>query len=210
MRFLSTGPPNAPATLLLAHGAGAPMDSPFMNALGAALAERGLHAIRFEFDYMAGRRSGGGRKPPPRADRLMPEYRAAVDELASPSPLFIGGKSMGGRVATMVAEELFGAGRIAGLVCLGYPFHPPARPQQTRTAHLEGMSVPALICQGSRDPFGTREEVAEYDLSPSIRIRWLENADHDLRSPRGSGRRQRDNLDEAADAIAGWIGALVK
>jgi predicted alpha/beta-hydrolase family hydrolase len=135
----------------------------------------------------------------------MPEYRAAVESLGPASSLFIGGKSMGGRVASMAAEELFQGGKIAGLICLGYPFHPPGRPEQLRTAHLERLSVPALICQGSRDPFGTREEVSGYALSASIRLHWLEGADHDFRPPKGAGKRQRDYLEEAADAITDWI-----
>jgi predicted alpha/beta-hydrolase family hydrolase len=206
MHLLESGPKDAIATLVLAHGAGAPMDSPFMNAMAAALAERKLRTARFEFGYMAARRDGTGRRSrPPRAERVLPEYRSAVDALGPASPLFIGGKSMGGRVASMVAEELFQTGRIAGLVCLGYPFHPPGRPEQLRTAHLERLSAPALICQGTRDPFGTQEEVTAYPLSASVRLHWLGGADHDFRPPKGAGKRQRDYLAEAAGAIATWI-----
>jgi predicted alpha/beta-hydrolase family hydrolase len=120
-------------------------------------------------------------------------------------PLFIGGKSMGGRVASMIADELFRAKKIAGLFCLGYPFHPPAKPEQLRTAHLRELSVPTLICQGTRDPFGTREEVETYPLSPSIRIRWLGSGDHDFRPAKGSGLTAKGNLGSAADAVAEWI-----
>ena len=107
---------------------------------------------RFEFGYMAGRRTEAGSKPPPKAEKVMPEFVAAIDDLGPTNgPLIIGGKSMGGRVASMVADPLFEAGRIAGLLCLGYPFHPPGKPEQLRTKHLVDLKTPALICQGTRD-----------------------------------------------------------
>ena len=194
MNLLRDGPDDAPASVVLAHGAGAPMDSAFMNQFAKALAERGLCTIRFEFAYMAGRRTGEGRKPPPRAERVMGEYRELVDGLDEGRPLFIGGKSMGGRVASMVADDLFDAGKVAGLVCLGYPFHPPGRPEKLRTAHLETLRTPALICQGTRDPFGVREEVETYPLSKAIRVHWLEDGDHDFRPRREWGERRKRTL----------------
>ncbi|HVX81024.1 MAG TPA: alpha/beta family hydrolase, partial [Devosiaceae bacterium] len=129
--FLFDGPEDARVTILLAHGAGAPMDSASMTAAAKALAAAEFRVARFEFSYMAARRAGEGRKPPPRAESVMPEYVRAVDDLGpTDGPLIIGGKSMGGRVASMVADALFEARRIAGLLCLGYPFHPPGRPAQ--------------------------------------------------------------------------------
>src|SRR5690606_26181527 len=124
MHFLFDGPQDGIATVLLAHGAGAPMDSPALNALAEALAGEGFRVVRFEFGYMADRRNGQ-RKPPPRAENLIPEYRAAVEALDAPGPLIIGGKSMGGRVASMLADDLYAEGKIAGLICFGFPFHPP-------------------------------------------------------------------------------------
>ncbi len=141
------------------------MRTPFMEAVARLLAERNIATVRFEFAYMAARRQGGSRKPPPKAERLMDEYRAAVAGLPAGAPLLIGGKSMGGRVASLVADELHAQGRIAGLVCLGYPFHPPKKPDQLRTAHLVGLRCPALIVQGDRDPFGSRSEVEGLALS---------------------------------------------
>ena len=203
-RFLVDGPATAPATVLLAHGAGAPMDSASMNAAAAALAEEGFRVARFEFAYMAARRTGG-RKPPPRAETLTGEYATAVEALAAEGPLVIGGKSMGGRVASMVADELHAAGRIAGLVCLGYPFHPPEKPSQLRTAHLGDLKTPALICQGTRDPFGTRDEVAAYALSPVIEMLWLEDGDHDLKPRKSvSGFSAADHLRTMAKAVRRW------
>ena len=167
--FLFDGPEDAPATILLAHGAGAPMDSASMTATAKALAAAGLRVARFEFGYMASRRTGG-RKPPPRAETLIPEYRDAVAALGAEAPLVIGGKSMGGRVASMVADELHADNTIAGLLCLGYPFHPPGKPEQLRTAHLAGLKTPTLICQGTRDEFGTPDDVAGYTLSPAVEL----------------------------------------
>ena len=203
--FLFSGPEDAAITLLLAHGAGAAMDSAAMNAATDALVATGLRVVRFEFAYMASRRTGEGRKPPPRAETLVDEYRAAVDALDSFGPLFIGGKSMGGRVATMVADDLYGAGRIKGVVCLGYPFHPPAKPDQLRTRHLEKLECPLLICQGTRDPFGTSEEVPVYDLSGAIRVEWLEDGDHDLKPRKAiSGFTAAQHLETMARTVAAW------
>lgn len=209
--FLLDGPEDAVATLLLAHGAGAPMDSPAMTAATMALAGVGFRVARFEFAYMAGRRTEAGRKPPPRADKLIPEYLAAVEALGPVSgPLIIGGKSMGGRVASMVADDLHATGRVAGLLCLGYPFHPPGKPEQLRTAHLEGLRTPALICQGTRDPFGTRDEVTTYPLSSGIELFWLEDGDHDLKPRKSiSGLSAADHLTSMAKKARSWAETLL-
>jgi predicted alpha/beta-hydrolase family hydrolase len=204
MNLLEEGPDDAAIHVLLAHGAGAPMDSASMNAAAKALAAEGFRVLRFEFGYMAARRSGH-RKPPPRAETLMGEYVEAVEAVATDRPLIIGGKSMGGRVASMLADQLHGRQRIAGLLCLGYPFHPPAKPEQLRTKHLVGLTTPTLICQGTRDAFGTRDEVAGYDLSSTIEILWLEDGDHDLKPRRGvSGFSAADHLTTMARATRQW------
>jgi len=201
--FLFDGPEDARFTLLLAHGAGAPMDSASMNATARALAAAGLRVARFEFGYMAARRSGGHRKPPPKAETVIPEYVAAVDDLGPTNgPLLIGGKSMGGRVASMAADALYDAGRIAGLVCLGYPFHPPGRPTQLRTAHLKDLRTPTLMVQGTRDEFGVPDEVATYDLSKQIELLWLEDGDHDLKPRKAiSGFTTAQHLATLADSV---------
>jgi predicted alpha/beta-hydrolase family hydrolase len=204
-KFLIDGPARAKHTLLLAHGAGGPMDTPTMTAAAKALAEAGFRVARFEFEYMAARRRSPGRKPPPRAEKLGPEYLAAIDALKAKGPLIIGGKSMGGRVASMIADDLHAAGRIVGLLCLGYPFHPPGKPEQLRTAHLAKMKTPALIVQGTRDPFGNRHEVSTYALSKTIKILWLEDGDHDLKPRKSiSGFSAADHLETAAQAAAAW------
>lgn len=209
--FLFDGPEDAAVTILLAHGAGAPMDSASLTATAKALGAAGLRVARFEFGYMASRRTGEGRKPPPRAETVKPEYIAAVAALAATGPLVIGGKSMGGRVASMVADELLAAGKIAGLLCLGYPFHPPGKPEQLRTKHLADLKTPTLICQGTRDEFGTRDEVAGYALSDRIELLWLEDGDHDLKPRKSvSGFSAADHLRTVAATVSDWAARITR
>jgi len=203
--FLFDGFDTAPVTILLAHGAGASMDSPSMTATAKALSTAGFQVARFEFHYMAARRYGQ-RKPPPRAETVNPEYIKAIADLRArgvTGKLIIGGKSMGGRVASMVADDLHAAGKIAGLLCLGYPFHPPDKPDQLRTKHLVGLKTPALICQGTRD------EVAGYGLSDAIEVIWLEDGDHDLKPRKGiSGFSTADHLKTMAETVKAWAGRI--
>ena len=153
------------ARFLCAHGAGAGIETPFLTAMAGLLAQRGIATYRFAFAYMTAQQHGGTRRPP-RAESLIDEFRAAAAAMPTDVPVLIGGKSMGGRVASLVADELHGRGCIAGLVCLGYPFHPPNKPDQLRTRHLLNLACPALFVQGERDPFGTRAEVETFSLSP--------------------------------------------
>ena len=186
--------------IALTHGAGAPVDDPFLEAITRELVARGLRVARFEFPYMAARRRDGRRRPPDRQPVLLDTWRAAVAALGGGAGLVIGGKSMGGRMASLVADEV-GA---RGLVCLGYPFHPPGKPEQLRTAHLERLRTPALIVQGTRDPFGGRDEVAGYRLAPAIRLHWIEDGEHSLVPRKGSGRTRAENLAAAAEAVASF------
>jgi uncharacterized protein len=206
--LLASGPDDAAVSLLLAHGAGAGMESPFMAQMADLLAARGVHSLRFEFGYMAARRGGGKRRPPPKAELLIPEYRAAVTaalQAIGGRRLAIGGKSMGGRVASFVADELRAKGEVQALVCIGYPFHPPNQPGKLRTAHLEKLACPTLIVQGDRDPFGGKAEVEAYALPAAVRFHWASDGDHDL-GPRGaSGFTRKGNLAAAADAIAAFL-----
>ena len=157
-RYLINGAGDGRPTLVLAHGAGAAMDHPWMDRICALIAAQGVRTVRFEFPYMAVRRISGRRPGPNPARVLEATWREVVEELGAEG-LVVGGKSMGGRIASMVAEE---AG-VAGVVCFGYPFHPPGRPEKLRTAHLEAIETPVLIVQGERDTFGRPEEVAGYD-----------------------------------------------
>jgi len=187
IEMLWDGPKRRRPRVLLAHGAGAGMDSPFMEHIARELAAAKLSVARFEFPYMARRRQTGSRTPPDRAPVLLDCFRQAVSQLGAASELAIGGKSLGGRMATLLADEL----GVAAVVCLGYPFHPPGRPDKTRTEHLRALATPCLIVQGTRDPFGTQRDVAQYVLSRRIRITWIEDGDHDL-SPRRSAGFDRD------------------
>jgi hypothetical protein len=186
------------------------MDSAAMNATAKALAAAGFRVARFEFGYMASRRTAAGKRPPPKAETVMPEYVAAIDDLGpTRGPLIIGGKSMGGRVASMIADAEFAAGRIAGLLCLGYPFHPLGRPAQLRTKHLIGMQTPALICQGTRDEMGGRFEVGDYGLSDAIEVLWLEDGDHDLKPRKAvSGFTTAGHLKTVADTVTAWVNRI--
>jgi hypothetical protein len=202
--LLLDGPADATATVVIAHGAGAPMDSPFLADVARGLASRGLRVARFEFPYMHRRREGGRRAPPDPPPVLEATWLEVVDALGGGASLVIGGKSMGGRIASHVADR---AG-VRGLVCLGYPFHPPRQPGKLRTAHLADLRTPTLIVQGTRDEFGSREDVAGYTLSPAIRVLWLEDGDHSFKPPRGSTRTAREHLDHAIAAAAEFAAGL--
>lgn len=197
--WLHTGPESP--CLVLAHGAGAPMDSDFMEQMASLLAERGVGVIRFEFPYMQQRRNGGKKRPPDRQPVLLDHWRQVIDKLGNRASLFIGGKSMGGRMASMLVDEL----PVQGCICLGYPFHPPSKPEKTRTEHLQSLKAPVLIVQGTRDALGKQEEVEGYELSDSIRLCWLEDGDHDLKPRVRSGFTHDQHLKQAADAIAEFI-----
>jgi predicted alpha/beta-hydrolase family hydrolase len=198
------GPPEARRTVVLAHGAGAPMDSPFMNRVSAGLAARGLRVARFEFPYMMRRRSEGRRGAPDREPVLRSRWTEIVERLGGGERVVVGGKSMGGRIASMIADDV-GA---RGLLCLGYPFHPPGDPGRLRTAHLADLRTPALFVQGTRDAFGTREDVVGYRLSSAIRIHWIDWGDHSFKPPARSGRTEKQNLDEAITAAAEYVEGL--
>jgi predicted alpha/beta-hydrolase family hydrolase len=188
-------------TFLFAHGAGAGMDTPFMNAVAEGLEERGIRVIRFEFPYMAARRRGERRGPPDREPVLLQAWRDVVAANGGGPDVAVGGKSLGGRMASMVADEL----QVRAVVCFGYPFHPPGQPEKLRTRHLASLRTPALILQGERDPFGTREEVAAYALSPSICVEWLRDGDHSFKPRKSSGTTERENLARAVALTAEFL-----
>lgn len=208
-KLLWTGPQKAAWTLLLAHGAGVGMDSPFMVAFAEGLAAQGksiggLRVARFEFPYMQARHQGK-KKPPDREPVLLETWRCMITSMVDGGfprqRLLIGGKSLGGRMASLIADEQ----RVAGLICLGYPFHPPGKPQQLRTPHLQALKTPTLICQGTRDPFGKATEVTHYGLSEAIQIYWVEDGDHSFKPRKASGRTETENWEAAMAAIIDFI-----
>ncbi len=202
IHLLIDGPEDAARSFVFAHGAGGAMDSSFMTRVAQGMAARGIRVIRFEFPYMAARRRGGKRGVPDRQPQLLDTWRRVVAEVGNASSLMIGGKSMGGRMATMVADEL----GVRGLICFGYPFHPPGDANRLRVSHLEHLRTATLILQGTRDLFGTREQVSDYDLSPNIRLEWLEDGDHSFKPRRSAGVTEQQHVDQAIKLAAEFVG----
>ena len=191
------------ATLILAHGAGAPMDSEFMQTMAQSLTSRGIAVLRFEFAYMAARRLDGKKRPPSPQAKLLEQWREVYRRVRQQvaGPLAIGGKSMGGRMASLLADEL-GAD---ALVCLGYPFYAVGKPEKPRVAHLSELRAPTLIIQGERDALGDRQAVAGYTLSEAITLHWLTAGDHDLKPLKSSGFSHQQHMQAAADVIAQFL-----
>lgn len=201
--FLVDGPADATWTVIFAHGAGAPMDTPFMQGIAQGLSQAGHRVVRFEFPYMRRRRTEGLKAGPDRMPKLLDAFREAV--AAHPaSRVALAGKSMGGRVATHLAAEV---GADAVLV-FGYPFHPPGKPERTRTEHLVDQRVPTLILQGERDPFGRPDEVAGYGLPASLRVHWLADGDHSFKPRKASGHTLQGHLATACEVAHDFLQGL--
>ena len=194
----------AGVTLILGHGAGADQTSAFMVAFATALAERGIEIVTFNFLY-----SEHGRRIPDPNGRLESCWRAVIESvrgrITSDGKLAIGGKSMGGRIASQVAAD--GVEDLAGLVFLGYPLHPPGRPDRLRVAHLPGVRAPMLFVQGSRDAFGTPAELQPIigRLQPSADLFVVEGGDHSFKVPRSAGVKQSDVHRAIQDRIETWL-----
>ncbi|WP_223268757.1 alpha/beta family hydrolase [Marinobacter nauticus] len=192
---------DAKAVMILAHGAGAPMDSLFMELLAEALAGQGIESVRFEFPYMVKRREDGRKRPPDRQPALLAAFEDQVslarEELGSQVPLLVGGKSMGGRMATLLA-----AGKcrdVDGVACYGYPFHPPGKLDRWRIEHLGEVAVPLLVVQGTRDPFGKPDELkAQGQITGLTRLCWLDGGNHDFQPLAQQPEQQADLIAQAA------------
>lgn len=197
--------PSPWAAVVLAHGAGAGQASPFMVRLAKRFSAHGAACATFDFPYMTERRRVPDR--PAVLEQAWRDAAAAARAHFGPLPLFIGGKSMGGRIASHVAADR-SAGEVAGLILFGYPLHPPGRPQQRRDAHLPQIAEPMLFVQGSRDPFGTGEEIRS--LLPSLRratLHEVPGGDHSLKAP-ARDRGAIDPIDAAIAAALEWMRAL--
>lgn len=194
------GASDAPARILLAHGAGAGMDHAFLTELSRLLAGLDIEVVRFNFPYMSKRALDGKRRPPDRQPVLLDHWRERVREFAHPR-LFVAGKSMGGRMAAEICDEM----DAAGLIVLGYPFHPPAKPDSWRGEVLKQIKTPTLLLQGERDTFGTRAELADFPFSPAVSVHWLTDGDHGFKPRKASGLSEQENLQQAADRIRGFI-----
>ncbi|MNF95391.1 Alpha/beta hydrolase family protein [compost metagenome] len=174
-----------------------------MSDMAARLAAQGVNVLRFEFPYMAQRRLDGGKRPPNPAPKLLECWREVYAQVRRhvTGPLAIGGKSMGGRMASLLADEL-GAD---ALVCLGYPFYAVGKPEKPRVEHLAGLKTRTLIVQGERDALGNREAVEGYSLSPVIEVFWLVAGDHDLKPLKASGFSHEQHLAAAAERVASFL-----
>lgn len=200
------------AQLLLTHGAGASCESDFMQQLAAALRLEQIEVSLFNFGYMQARLLNGTKRPAPQAAVLVPELTQALAELGSTLPLFIGGKSMGGRVASLWAAQQIAlphdsAARVQGVFAYGYPFHPP-RKTNWRTEHFSALSYPLHIIQGERDPFGSQAELTTMHW-PAVTIDWLNSADHDFKPLKSSGLTQQGLIKQAANLTSRYIDVVI-
>lgn len=191
------------AVFIFAHGAGAGMASDFIQDMARLLCERNITVICFNFPYMQTMVESNKRRPPDKIDKLEAHFLALTEAIASSAavPVFIGGKSMGGRVSTRVLEKS-GA---TGAIVFGYPFHPPGKPDKLRTEHLEKISKPVCIVQGERDTFGTQQEVTAYSLSDKVKVHFLPDGDHSLKPRKASGYQYSEHLISAADTASKFI-----
>ncbi|MEH6453755.1 MAG: alpha/beta family hydrolase [Psychromonas sp.] len=209
MDVIFNGPKDGPL-FVFSHGAGAPLSSDFMEKVSLGLAEQGIRVARFNFNYMQIRVDTGSRRPPERAPKLIEQFNHVIAQLDS--PMVIGGKSMGGRMASLVAAELISGtdSPIKGIACLGFPFHPAGKPEKLRTEHFPSITQDTLIIQGDRDKLGSKEEVAGYGLPETIQWLWLEDGDHDLKPRVKSGFSHQQHLTKAIDTLATFIKLTLK
>lgn len=203
MNIIYNNVENPKAHLILAHGAGAGCHSEFMVSMSQLLAAHNIGVYRFNFQYMQRIEDEGKRRPPSKAPVLIKEFTDILTNICEnvKTPVWIGGKSMGGRMASMMADNQ----SVAGVVCLGYPFHPPGRPEKLRIDHLQSTSKPMLIVQGERDTFGSQNEVSDYTLDPDIELIFMEDGDHSLKPRKSSGLNHSSHIASAADAIADFV-----
>lgn len=186
MNLIYDGPKDGPL-FLFAHGAGADAESEFMSTIAKNLADKGVRVARFNFPYMQQRLVDGKKRPPNRAPQLVEFYSELIKIIGQ--PVYIGGKSMGGRIASMVASQQDTELNqlIQGVICLGYPFHPIGKPDKLRIEHLKDIKAPLFIAQGTRDKLGSKEEIETYELYKKINFLWLEDGDHDFKPRVKSG-----------------------
>ena len=190
-------------TIILAHGAGAPMDSDWMNAITEKLESHNINVIRFEFPYMDKRRKTGKKSPPDRAPVLMESFNDIINQQSG--DVWIAGKSMGGRIASVIAPDNT---KVLGVIAYGYPFHPPGKPEKLRTEHLQKYSKPMLIVQGENDPFGKVGEWKGFTIDKKIEIFPIEEANHDLKPNKSTGMDLDNALDKAVEKTVSFITAV--
>ncbi|MBL4789823.1 MAG: alpha/beta fold hydrolase [Kordiimonadaceae bacterium] len=192
------------ARFLLAHGAGAGKESAYLQFFAQSIAAAGIECILFNFPYMTLMQETGKRRPPERAPKLLDHFRSLISHLneddgSSKTPLIIGGKSMGGRMASMLMAE--DPALADGLLLLGYPFHPPGKPEKLRTAHLKDITAPTLLIQGERDTFGGRAFLEKLSLPDTFETHLSPDGDHSFKPRKASGHTQEGNWAEAVRLI---------
>lgn len=180
---------NAKALVIFAHGAGADMEHEYITDLVNLLNAQQLNVLRFNFPYMDKRKLDGKRRPPDRMPILIASYKSILASINSSLPVFIAGKSMGGRVAATIAsdESMMTLHKVRGVICLGYPFHPVKKPENLRLVPLQETQRPVLILQGDRDALGNKSEVDSYDISKHCQVHYFADGDHDLKPRVKSG-----------------------
>ena len=206
---LVQAPPNARACYVLAHGAGAGMTHPFMAAVSAGLAERGIASLRYQFPYME---RGSKRPDPPKiAQATVRAAVAAAAEVLPGVPPIAGGKSFGGRM-TSQAQAAAPLRNVRGLAFLGFPLHPPDRPSADRAAHLSDVKIPMLFLQGTRDAFAALDQLRPVCAALGTRttLKLFDDADHSFHVPARTGRRDADVLRDMLDALAAWLDGVLK
>jgi predicted alpha/beta-hydrolase family hydrolase len=229
MNLIYNGPVDGPL-FVFAHGAGAPATSDFMETIAHGLALRGIRVVRFNFPYMQQRVDNGTRRPPERAPKLIAQFEQIIAEIDQ--PMVIGGKSMGGRMASLVAAQLFtdneaadneaadnetvdnntidhttieNSNKIKGVACLSFPFHPSGNPEKLRVDHFPSIKQAVFIAQGERDKLGSKEEILSYGLPENIEWLWLEDGDHNLKPRVKSGFTHQAHLQTTLDSMAAFI-----
>ncbi|WP_434761992.1 alpha/beta fold hydrolase [Vibrio fortis] len=198
--WLIDGEEHSQYNFVFAHGAGAGMDHEFMQSVAKGLAFKGIRVIRFNFPYMIKRAEDGKRRPPDRAPKLLEAYQEVIEKVDA-QKLVIGGKSMGGRMASHLSEHE----KVVGVACLGFPFHPPGKPDKYKGEHLAELSKPCLILQGERDTFGKREEFPAFDLSDSVSVEFIPDGDHSFKPRKSSGHTEQQNIALAVEKLAKFI-----
>lgn len=188
--------------LILAHGAGAGSDSWFMQAMTKHMVTEGICVATFDFEYMRKMKEAERRRPPERIPQLLEQYRSVVELLDR--PCVVGGKSMGGRVASLLLADSPSA-KVAGGVVLGYPFHPKGKPTALRVSHFSDLEHNLLICQGERDLLGSKTLVSELELPESITVHWFPEGDHDFKPLKKSGLKHDQLLQQLAVTAAHFI-----
>ncbi|MBV1910190.1 MAG: alpha/beta fold hydrolase [Kangiellaceae bacterium] len=195
---------------LFAHGAGAGNDSEFIRDISRGLEQRGVEVISFDFPYMQKMKEANKRRPPDRMPKLIESFEQQIQNLLNRDDfrhknLFIGGKSMGGRVASLICAKSELSSSILGCICLGFPFHPPKSVEKYRGEHLADINKPVLVLQGNRDPFGTKSEVETFEFSKQVDLAFVPDGDHSFKPRVKSGHTLESNYQFVIDRMVSYM-----